>query len=90
MCGRYTLRSKPMAIAEEFDLPEVPPLHPRFNAVDLPRKQEPTPPANLKGAAGCIRFLFLGRLRSEEPLLPATRKVKKSTPLPVTSRSFPE
>jgi len=31
MCGRYTLRSKPMAIAEEFDLPEVPPLHPRFN-----------------------------------------------------------
>ena len=31
MCGRYTLRSKPMAIAEEFDLPEVPPLYPRFN-----------------------------------------------------------
>ena len=31
MCGRYTLRSKPMAIADEFDLPEVPPLHPRFN-----------------------------------------------------------
>ena len=31
MCGRYTLRSKPMAIAEEFDLPEVPSLHPRFN-----------------------------------------------------------
>src|SRR5208337_2309857 len=31
MCGRYTLRSKPKAVAEEFDLPEVPPLHPRFN-----------------------------------------------------------
>ena len=31
MCGRYTLRSKPKAIAEEFDLPEVPPLQPRFN-----------------------------------------------------------
>ena len=28
MCGRYTLRSKPKAIAEEFDLPEVPQLHP--------------------------------------------------------------
>ena len=31
MCGRYTLRSKPNAIAGEFDLPEVPPLQPRFN-----------------------------------------------------------
>ena len=31
MCGRYSLRCKPKAIAEEFDLTEVPPLHPRFN-----------------------------------------------------------
>ena len=31
MCGRYTLRAKPKAIAEEFDLPEVSPLEPRFN-----------------------------------------------------------
>jgi len=31
MCGRYTLRSKPKAIAEEFDLPEVSSLEPRFN-----------------------------------------------------------
>jgi putative SOS response-associated peptidase YedK len=31
MCGRYTLRAKPAAVAEEFDLPEVPPLNPRFN-----------------------------------------------------------
>ena len=31
MCGRYSLRCKPKAIAEEFDLPELPPLHPRFN-----------------------------------------------------------
>ena len=31
MCGRYTLRAKPAAVAEEFDLPEVPRLRPRFN-----------------------------------------------------------
>lgn len=31
MCGRYTLRAKPTVIAEEFNLPEVPPLQPRFN-----------------------------------------------------------
>jgi putative SOS response-associated peptidase YedK len=31
MCGRYTLRAKPAAVAEEFDLPEVPSLTPRFN-----------------------------------------------------------
>ena len=31
MCGRYSLRCKPKAIAEEFDHTEVPPLHPRFN-----------------------------------------------------------
>jgi hypothetical protein len=26
MCGRYTLRAKPSAIAQTFDLPEVPEL----------------------------------------------------------------
>lgn len=31
MCGRYTLRSKPKAIAEEFNLPEVPLFQPCFN-----------------------------------------------------------
>ena len=31
MCGRYTLRSKPETIAEEFDLDEVPLLEPRYN-----------------------------------------------------------
>jgi putative SOS response-associated peptidase YedK len=31
MCGRYTLRSKRKAIAEEFDLPDVPLFEPRFN-----------------------------------------------------------
>lgn len=31
MCGRYTLRTKPEKVAQEFDLPEVPVLHPRFN-----------------------------------------------------------
>jgi putative SOS response-associated peptidase YedK len=31
MCGRYTLRAKPAAVAEEFDLPEVPSFTPRFN-----------------------------------------------------------
>jgi putative SOS response-associated peptidase YedK len=37
MCGRYTLRAKPAAIAEEFDLPEVPRLRTRFNiAPDQP------------------------------------------------------
>jgi putative SOS response-associated peptidase YedK len=30
-CGRYSLRSKPEVIAEEFDLPEVPLFEPRFN-----------------------------------------------------------
>jgi putative SOS response-associated peptidase YedK len=37
MCGRYTLRARPAAVAEEFDLPEVPGLRPRFNiAPDQP------------------------------------------------------
>ena len=31
MCGRYTLRARPRAIAEDFDLPEVPRIEPRFN-----------------------------------------------------------
>ena len=31
MCGRYTLRKPATEIAEEFDLPEVPVLMPRFN-----------------------------------------------------------
>ena len=31
MCGRYTLRSKPEAIAETFDLSHVPTLEPRYN-----------------------------------------------------------
>jgi putative SOS response-associated peptidase YedK len=31
MCGRSTPRAKPEALAEEFDLHEVPPLQPRFN-----------------------------------------------------------
>jgi hypothetical protein len=37
MCGRYTLRANPSAVAEEFDLPEVTSLRPRFNiAPDQP------------------------------------------------------
>ena len=31
MCGRFTLRSSPQAVAEAFGLPEVPHLLPRFN-----------------------------------------------------------
>ena len=31
MCGRFTLRAKPAAVAKEFDLPEVPPFKPHFN-----------------------------------------------------------
>ena len=31
MCGRFTLRSKPEAIAAEFGLPSVPLLGPRYN-----------------------------------------------------------
>jgi len=31
MCGRFTLRAKPAAVAKEFDLPEVPRLQRRFN-----------------------------------------------------------
>ena len=31
MCGRYTLRAKPSALAEAFDLPEVPELSARYN-----------------------------------------------------------
>ena len=31
MCGRYTLRTKPEKVAQEFDLPDVPVLTPRFN-----------------------------------------------------------
>jgi putative SOS response-associated peptidase YedK len=31
MCGRFTLRSPPQAVAEAFGLPEVPDLLPRFN-----------------------------------------------------------
>jgi putative SOS response-associated peptidase YedK len=31
MCGRYVLRSRAEAIAEEFDLPDVPLLEPRYN-----------------------------------------------------------
>jgi putative SOS response-associated peptidase YedK len=31
MCGRFTLRSSPRAIATEFDLFDVPDLRPRYN-----------------------------------------------------------
>ncbi len=31
MCGRYTLRKPATEIAEEFDIPEVPALAPRYN-----------------------------------------------------------
>jgi putative SOS response-associated peptidase YedK len=31
MCGRFTLRSSPQAVAEAFNLPDVPELFPRFN-----------------------------------------------------------
>jgi putative SOS response-associated peptidase YedK len=31
MCGRFTLRSSPQAVAEAFGLPEIPELLPRFN-----------------------------------------------------------
>ena len=31
MCGRFTLRSSPQAVAEAFALPDVPELFPRFN-----------------------------------------------------------
>ncbi len=31
MCGRFTLRAKPHAIAAEFGLAGVPPLEPRYN-----------------------------------------------------------
>jgi putative SOS response-associated peptidase YedK len=31
MCGRFTLRSSPQAVAEEFSLFDVPDLLPRFN-----------------------------------------------------------
>ena len=31
MCGRFTLRSSPQAVAEAFALPEAPDLFPRFN-----------------------------------------------------------
>jgi putative SOS response-associated peptidase YedK len=31
MCGRYTLKAQHDAIAQEFDLPEVPLLEPRYN-----------------------------------------------------------
>ena len=31
MCGRFTLRSSPLAVAEAFALPEAPDLFPRFN-----------------------------------------------------------
>jgi putative SOS response-associated peptidase YedK len=31
MCGRFTLRSSPQAVAEAFALPEAPGLLPRFN-----------------------------------------------------------
>lgn len=31
MCGRFTLRSSPKAIAEVFRLAELPPLSPHFN-----------------------------------------------------------
>ena len=31
MCGRFTLRTPPQALASLFDLPEAPPLEPRYN-----------------------------------------------------------
>jgi len=31
MCGRFTLHSSGEVVAEAFDLPDVPPLQPRFN-----------------------------------------------------------
>ncbi|MBX3001095.1 MAG: SOS response-associated peptidase [Caldilineaceae bacterium] len=31
MCGRFTLRATPQAVADLFDLPEAPPLEPRYN-----------------------------------------------------------
>jgi putative SOS response-associated peptidase YedK len=31
MCGRYTFRSKPEAVAQHFHLPEPPSMPPRFN-----------------------------------------------------------
>lgn len=31
MCGRFTLRAAPEQLADQFDLPEVPPLAPRYN-----------------------------------------------------------
>ena len=48
--------------------------------VDLPRKPEPSHPANPKKVVG--RFSSLREIRSQEAQHSATRKIKKGTSLP--------
>jgi putative SOS response-associated peptidase YedK len=55
MCGRYTLRAKPAAVAEEFDLPEVPPFNLRFNIAP----DEPVAVIRFDQSEGSRRLDFL-------------------------------
>jgi len=45
MCGRYSLKTSPEAIAEHFELPEVPDLLPRYNIA--PTQDVPVIPSGL-------------------------------------------
>ncbi len=55
MCDRHTLRAKPVAIAEEFDLHEVPRLHSRFNIAP----NQPVPVVRFDPIEGSRRIDFL-------------------------------
>ena len=59
----------------------------RHGLLNSPQDQAPSHSSNPKGVVGW--FLLCGK-PAEEAHLRATRKVKKSTPLPVRSRSSPE
>jgi putative SOS response-associated peptidase YedK len=48
MCGRYTLKADREALAEHFDLPEVPSLEPRYNFAP----SQPVPVVRLDEAGG--------------------------------------
>jgi putative SOS response-associated peptidase YedK len=55
MCGRFTLRAKPSALSEEFDLHEVPNLRPRFNIAP----NQPVAVVRFDLHEGARRFDFL-------------------------------
>ncbi len=62
MCGRYTLKAPRKAIAEAFDLAELPQLLPRYNIAPT----QPVPVVRLDPASGerSLAFLHWGLIPS--------------------------